>query len=103
MYTTMNSADPVEVQYSHYAYPEPGDDIPVWQRSNNYNLYDPSLCSTLYWPVGRPRRNLEILVAGCGTMQAAVLAFNNPECKFTGIDFSAISIAHEERLRQNHQ
>jgi len=35
-------------------------------------------------------------------MQAAVLAFNNPECKFTGIEFSQTSIAHEERLRERH-
>lgn len=98
----MNSANPVQEQYVHYAYPEPGDDIPTWQQSYNYNIYDAGLYSTLYWPEGRPRLALEVLVAGCGTMQAAVLAFNNPECKFTGIDFSQTSIAHEERLRERH-
>jgi SAM-dependent methyltransferase len=98
----MNSATPVEEQYVHYAYPEPGNDIPTWQQSYNYNLYDPALYSALYWPEGRPRSTLEVLIAGCGTMQAAVLAFNNPECKFTGIDFSQTSIAHEERLRERH-
>lgn len=98
----MNSANFVQDQFSRYAYPEPSDDISVWQKSYNYNLYDPGLCSALYWPEGRPRPNLEILVAGCGTMQAAVLAFNNPQCKFTGVDFSAASVAHEERLRERH-
>lgn len=98
----MDSSNPVERQYSRYAYPEPGDDIPAWQQSYNYNLYDPGLYSTLYWPEGRPRQALQVLIAGCGTMQAAVLAFNNPECSFVGIDFSETSLAHEERLRERH-
>lgn len=98
----MNPSSLIERQYLNYAYPEPGDDIPTWQKSYNYNVYDPGLYSPLYWPEGRPRSGLEVLVAGCGTMQAAVLAFNNPESKFIGIDFSQTSIAHEERLRERH-
>jgi SAM-dependent methyltransferase len=98
----MNPADPVEAQYSRYSYPEPGDDIPTWLQTWSYNPYDPGLFEALYWPEGRPRSDLQVLVAGCGTMQAAVLAFKNPECKFTGIDFSQTSIAHEERLRERH-
>ena len=99
----MNSADPVAEQYARYAYPEPGDDIPTWLRSFNYDPYDPSQYSTLFWPEGRPKTKLKILVAGCGTMEAAVLAFKNPKCSVTGVDFSELSIAHEERLRERHK
>lgn len=98
----MNSANPVEEQYSRYSYPEPGYDIPTWLKTWNYDPYDPSLYGALHWPEGRPRLDLEVLVAGCGTMQAAVLAFKNPECKITGIDFSQPSITYEERLRDRH-
>ena len=98
----MRSSKSVEDKYSNYAYPEPGNDISVWQQSYNYNQYDPGLNSTQYWPEGRPRQGLNVLVAGCGTMQAAVLAFNNPECQFIGIDFSQTSIAHEEMLCDRH-
>ncbi len=102
--TSTNSGpeNPVEKQYSEYSYPEPGDDIPAWLKSWSYGCYDPSGYEALHWPEGRPKQNLDVLVAGCGTMQAAVLAFNNPDCTFTGIDFSQTSIAHEERLRQRH-
>jgi Trans-aconitate methyltransferase len=96
------SENPVEKQYSEYSYPEAGDDIPTWLQSWNYGPYDPSFYEALHWPEGRPKADLDVLVAGCGTMQAAVLAFNNPECKFTGIEFSQTSIAHEERLRERH-
>ena len=98
----MGPSSPVEEQYSRYSYPEAGDDIPTWLKSWNYDPYDPSLCEALYWPEGRPRSDLQVLIAGCGTMQAAVLALKNPQCKFTGIDFSRTSIAHEESLCERH-
>lgn len=99
----MNQRSPVEDQYNSYSYPEPGNDIETWQRSYNYNQYDPSIYGTTFWPEGRPKSRLNILVAGCGTMQAAVLAFNNPNCQFIGIDFSEASIRHEEMLRDRHR
>ena len=93
----MSSPNPVADQYSSFPYPEPGDDIPTWLTSFNYDGYEPAKFSVKFWPEGRPKSDLSILVAGCGSMQAAVVAFNNPECRVTGIDFSDASIAHEER------
>jgi hypothetical protein len=99
----MSSPDPVADQYSSFPYPEPGDDIPTWLTTFNYDKYEPAKFSVKFWPEGRPKTNLNILVAGCGSMQAAVVAFNNPECRVTGIDFSNASIAHQERLRERHK
>src|SRR5262249_18240266 len=99
----MSSPNPIANQYSSFPYPEPGDDIPTWLTSFNYDGYDPAKFAVKFWPEGRPKTDLNILVAGCGSMQAAVIAFNNPECRVTGIDFSDGSIAHEERLRERHE
>src|SRR5580765_2653312 len=99
----MSSSSPVADQYTRYPYPEPGDDIPTWLKSFNYDRFEPLAYSAQFWPEGRPRADLKILSAGCGSMQAAVVAFNNPECHVTGIDFSPASIAHEERLRERHK
>jgi SAM-dependent methyltransferase len=99
---SVQSSDPVEEQYVNHPYPEPGDDLPTWLLTYNYDAYDPRLYGSLFWPEGRPRDDLNILVAGCGTMEAAVLAFQNPESRVTGIDFSQASIAHEEQLRERH-
>jgi trans-aconitate methyltransferase len=99
----MSSPNPVADQYSSFPYPEPGDDIPTWLTSFNYEAYEPAKFSVKFWPEGRPKTDLNILVAGCGSMQAAVIAFNNPECRVTGIDFSDASIAHEEQLRERHK
>ena len=99
----MSSPNPVADQYSSFPYPEPGDDIPTWLTNFNYDGYEPAKFSVKFWPEGRPKTDLNILVAGCGSMQAAVVAFNNPESRVTGIDFSDASIAHEERLRERHK
>jgi 2-polyprenyl-3-methyl-5-hydroxy-6-metoxy-1,4-benzoquinol methylase len=98
----MKTSSLVSDQYSRYPYPEPGDDIPTWLKSFNYDLYHPGVYAALFWPEGRPRADLNILVAGCGSMQAAVVAFQNPECRVTGIDFVEASIAHEQQLRERH-
>jgi SAM-dependent methyltransferase len=54
-----------------------------------------------YWPDGRPRQNLRILIAGCGTNQATIWAQANPDCDVVGIDVSSASIAHEVTLRKS--
>jgi SAM-dependent methyltransferase len=99
----MKTSDIVSDQYTQFPYPEPGDDLPTWLQTFNYDHYHPGDYAALFWPEGRPRVDLNILVAGCGSMQAAVVAFQNPECRVTGIDFSETSIAHEERLRDRHK
>jgi SAM-dependent methyltransferase len=95
--------DPVADQYTRYPFPEPGDDIPTWLKTFHYDFYEPKSYGAQLWPEGRPRADLNVLVAGCGSMQAAVMAYNNPDCRVTGMDFSESSIAHEERLRDRHK
>jgi SAM-dependent methyltransferase len=48
---------------------------------------------------GRPRQDLRILCAGCGSSQAPLIALNNPDCTVIGIDLSETSLAHSNRLR----
>jgi SAM-dependent methyltransferase len=99
----MTSSNPVADQYVRYPYPEPVDDIPTFLSEYNYDPHEPGPNAALFWPEGQPRTDLNILVAGCGAMQAAVLAFKCPECRVTGVDFSSTSIAHEEKLRERHK
>jgi SAM-dependent methyltransferase len=95
--------DPVVAQYERWTFPRPVDD-----------LNDPSLARYLdtfqtlkylapaYWPMGQPREDLDVLVAGCGTMAAACMAYTYPRHRVTGIDISRGSLAHEERLKQRY-
>ena len=54
------------------------------------------------WPTERPRENLEILVAGCGTSQAARYALREPDSRITAIDISETSLRHTRDLQKKY-
>jgi SAM-dependent methyltransferase len=91
--------DAVSRQYETFPYPPP-DVNRRW--SDLIEVSDPSMFSPLLWPEGRPRESLRILIAGCGTVQAARCALRNPSCQVLGIDISDAAIAAHERLKCEH-
>src|SRR5205814_541750 len=92
----------VAKQYEAFAYPEPFPDLEAEIRKGYYQLGDPALYGPVLWPRGRPNRRLKILVAGCGTMQAAYTAYISPPVQIRGIDLSEASLAHERFLQERH-
>jgi SAM-dependent methyltransferase len=54
------------------------------------------------WPDREYRPDLDILVAGCGTNQAAIFAFTNPHARVVGIDISQPSLHHQKYLKEKH-
>ena len=56
----------------------------------------------LMWPTEQPRGDLEILVAGCGTSQAARYALREPDARITAIDISEMSLRHTRELKQKY-
>jgi SAM-dependent methyltransferase len=94
----------VEVQafYERYPYPPPLDDLDAYRRrwqERERRLAD----FHLFWPTRPFREDYSILVAGCGTSQAAKYALRWPAANITGIDFSATSIEHTERLKHKYK
>jgi SAM-dependent methyltransferase len=57
----------------------------------------------LTWPTERLRGNLEILVAGCGTSQAARYALREPDARIAAIDISETSLRHTRDLLRRHK
>ncbi|WP_439514798.1 class I SAM-dependent methyltransferase [Oceanibaculum nanhaiense] len=92
----------VAKQYNAYRYPAPIADLDEHARTPTINAGDPSKLDALFWPEGRPRQNLSILVAGCGTNQAAIIAHANRDCEVVGIDLSESSLGHERYLQEKH-
>jgi SAM-dependent methyltransferase len=90
--------DAVARQYESHPYPHPVENLEESARL----VGDPRWYSPQLWPEGRPREDLRILVAGCGTSQAAKLAFQNPGCEVTGIDVSEASLGHHRWLQEKH-
>ena len=94
-------ADVVARQYERYRYPHPIEDLEVW-LANNWQWYDPSHAHRVLWPNREYKPDLDILIAGCGTNQAAVFAFMNPDAKVTAVDISQPSLDHQQYLKDKH-
>ena len=89
-------------QYEAFAYPEPFADIGDEIAKGYHQVGDPALYAPVLWPRGRPSRPLKILVAGCGTVQAAYTAYMNRHDDVVGVDLSEASLAHERFLQERH-
>ena len=94
-------ADVVTRQYERYRYPQPIEDLEVW-LANNWEWFDPSHAHRVLWPDREYKRDLDILIAGCGTNQASVFAFMNPDAKVTAVDISQPSLDHQQYLKDKH-
>jgi SAM-dependent methyltransferase len=94
--------DEVQAQYERWIYPEPIEDLEAWLSGGALSVGDPRECGDLYWPATGYREGMDILVAGCGANQAARYAMQHPTAQITGIDLSAASLAHEEKLKARH-
>lgn len=95
-------ADVVSSQYARYVYPQPILDLPSW-LANNWQWFDPSHSHRLFWPDRDYKAGMAILVAGCGTNQAAVIAYTNPQAQVVAVDVSRPSLDHHQFLKDKHQ
>lgn len=93
--------DVVSRQYERWRYPQPIQDLEVWMR-NNWEWFDPSHAHRVLWPDREYKRDLDILIAGCGTNQASVFAFANPDAKVVAVDVSQPSLDHQQYLKDKH-
>jgi SAM-dependent methyltransferase len=94
-------ADIVGRQYERWRYPLPIEDLGVW-TANHWEWFDPAHAHRVFWPDRDYKPDLDILVAGCGTNQAAVFAFTNPGAKVVAIDISQSSLDHQRYLKDKH-
>jgi len=96
-----NTSNDVQAFYNAHPYPPPVLDLDgyraSWQDENRRRVD-----FHLFWPAEPYREDLQILVAGCGTSQAARYALRYPSTRVIGIDFSATSIHHSEELKRQY-
>jgi len=94
-------ADVVAQQYQKWTYPEPIQNLESWLL-DNWQWYDPSHAHRVLWPDRPAPSDLDILIAGCGTNQAAVFAYTNPASKVVAVDVSQPSLDHQKFLKDKH-
>ncbi len=97
----MGITDEVKSFYDRYPYPRPVESLEQYAR-----LWDDPLKRRaehhLFWPDKPYRDDHSILVAGCGTSQAAKHALRWPKAQVTGIDLSATSVRCTEELKRKY-
>jgi SAM-dependent methyltransferase len=93
--------DVVGRQYERWRYPHPIQDLEQYSVSN-WEWFDPVHAHRVLWPDREYRPDLDILIAGCGTNQAAVFAFTNRAAKVVAVDVSQPSLDHQQYLKDKH-
>jgi SAM-dependent methyltransferase len=97
----VKAAEQVRDFYDRYPYPRPIDSLEtyrqLWQdqqrRRADYHLF---------WPDKSYKEEFSILVAGCGTSQAAKHALRWPAAQVIGVDVSATSVRCTEELKHKY-
>ena len=82
--------------YDQHPYPPPVSDLDAYKESWTEDRL--RVDHHLHWPETGYRDDLAILVAGCGTSQAAKHAIRQPSARVTGIDISSNSLEHTQTL-----
>ena len=103
--TKVTNADRVAQQvsafYERHPYPPPIDSLD--RHKARWNDDRRRADARLFWPAEPYRDDRSILVAGCGTSQAAKYAVAWPRATITGIDVSTTSIQRTEQLKRKYQ
>ncbi|MGI9641144.1 MAG: class I SAM-dependent methyltransferase [Acidimicrobiia bacterium] len=97
----MNHDDAIAAFYEAHPYPPPVDDLDAYRerwsddarRKAEFHRHFPRRAFT---------GDLDILVAGCGTSQAARHAIRWPNARITGIDVSETSLNETDKLKQRY-
>ncbi len=82
----------VRRMYERHPYPPPADDIEAFVRGEAWLLESPNPNFHHYWPYQTPTDDLDILIAGCGTRQAAEIAAGLPGARIVATDIAENSL-----------
>ena len=87
--------------YDRYPYPPPVDSLQKYSQLWE-DPYRRRADFHLFWPGKAYREDHSILIAGCGTSQAAKHALRWPNAQVTGIDISATSVRCTQELKRRY-
>ena len=94
--------DQVRTFYERHPYPPPVGDLESYRRL----WQDPRRRRAdhhIFWPARPYRDDASVLIAGCGTSQAAKHALRWPAARVTGVDFSATSVRATDALKRKYE
>ncbi len=102
MSNSKSHTDPILDFYTNHPYPPPVENLDrvrdMWrdEKITRAEFH-------LLWPHKEYRPEIDVLIAGCGTWQAAKYALLHPAARVVAIDVSPTSLAHTEALKQKYE
>lgn len=93
--------DVVPPRYESWMYPEPIQDLKAWTE-NNWEWFDPVHAHPILWPDREYKDDLDILIAGCGANQAAIIAFTNRAANVVATDTCQPALDHQQFLKDKY-
>ena len=99
--TAADRTQAIRAFYESHPYPAPVTTLE--RRLDRYR--DPQrrrAQNLLLWPLQKPSADRTILIAGCGTSQAARHALMEPDARVIAIDVSETSLRHTHDLQRKH-
>jgi SAM-dependent methyltransferase len=94
-------ADVVSRQYQRWRYPLPIQDLEA-MGDGIWHWYDPTNFHRVMFPDKAYKPDQDILIAGCGTNQAAAIAIRNRQSRIVAVDISQPSLDHQQYLKEKH-
>jgi SAM-dependent methyltransferase len=95
-------SEEVQAFYERMPYPAPFASLD--EHSDLYRNPDRRRAQFhIFWPTEPFQAEREILIAGCGTSQAARFALREPAARITAIDISENSLGHTRELQQKYK
>jgi SAM-dependent methyltransferase len=98
---SLEISEQVQDFYDRYPYPPPVESLEQYRRG----WQDPQKRRAEYhllWPSSPYREDSSLLIAGCGTSQAAKHALRWPAAQVTAIDISATSVGYTQELKRKY-
>ncbi|MBL4686772.1 MAG: class I SAM-dependent methyltransferase [Nannocystaceae bacterium] len=88
--------------YETFPYPRTIGDLQRFRDGQQQPVWNPKSSFPVFFPEAKFRRDLDILVAGCGTNLAPVFAATMPEARVVGVDISGASLELSEALAREN-
>ena len=96
----MNS-DAIKSQYEEWVYPERIFDL-EHHLASSFAYHDARELEPLFCKLESDIQPSNVLIAGCGTNQAATHALRNPDIDYTAVDISHSSVNHQKFLKKKY-
>lgn len=87
-----DQSEALRALYEAFPYPREVAELDAFKAGQRQPIWNPKTSFSVFFPEVKPRADLDILVAGCGTNLAPVFGAFMPESRVMGVDISEASL-----------